>query len=235
MTDQSRFEFKYQLNTFEYLKLKNNLKGFAFLDFYSKRSQGKYFIRSLYYDTYDYRAYGEKVTGEQNRIKLRIRTYMSAAQETEFVSVELKTRHGNKIAKFSTHAPYADYMDYLNTGLWRNPDPVLIEFDRLRRLQALRPKVLVDYEREAYLPKDRSSVRITFDHHMRYALATELYPKKASFRCKDSGLIILEFKFADDDHHLWLEKIVAQHGLQSVPNSKYVHGIEQTQQAMFFK
>ncbi len=234
MSYKPRFELKYQLTIFEYLKVKNRMISHVCLDDYSARSDaGRYFIRSLYYDTFDYRAYAEKITGELNRIKIRMRSYFENKESAPFVSAELKTRKGSQITKFSTHIPIDHYIRFEQTGSWQTDDnPVLTEIKRLIILNALTPKLLVDYEREAYYPRDKNEVRITFDHSIRFASSNELYPKKAFFRSKDPHLVVMEIK-TGSVYPRWLENIITHYGLKSVPNSKYAHGIEQTQHAMF--
>lgn len=234
MNNKLRFELKYQLSIFDYLRLKNRLRCFVDLDEYSSVAPGhKYFVRSLYFDTFDYRAYFEKMTGVAHRLKLRIRTYFHSPN-APFVNVEIKTRRNEEIGKFSARVSVKEYEQFLNLKTWGdNLDPVLTEFERLVRLRDLKPKLVVEYEREAYIAKGRRDVRITFDHHMRYAQAAELFfESPLVFRKKDPFLVVLEIK-CGNERPAWLEQVVRAHNLRAAPNSKYTHGIEQTQHAIF--
>jgi len=228
-----RFELKYRLQLPEYLAVRNALVPHARLDEYSRRGGGRYFVRSLYFDTFGYRAYCEKMTGEHGRIKLRLRSYFASRDEAGFVCVEIKTRSGGLITKFAVHASPEQYDSFIRSRRWLSYEsPVLIEFERLARLQDQRPRVLIDYEREAYLPRDGSGVRITFDHRVRAAEAAELFPASPVFRSRDPHVVILEIKTAGDEPS-WLQRLARRHGLKAVPNSKYATGIEQTQHAVF--
>ena len=234
MIPDGRFEYKYSLNVVDYLKLKNRLASTMRLDQFSTRADnGRYYIRSLYFDSYDYRAYVEKMDGNMSRIKLRVRSYFKTHQDCPFVSVELKCRRADKIIKFSKHVPLADFESFMARGYWDDDkDPVLQEFDRLRRLSHLEPKVLVDYYREAFVTRDRSDIRITFDHDICSSLSGELFPAASCYRKDLSHRVVLEIKTAGQAPQ-WLEKVVKQHNLKMVPNSKYAQCIERTQHALF--
>ena len=232
---EPRFEYKYRLTQFEYSEIRKNFLIFSQLDqFSTENSKRKYFVRSLYYDTFDYLAYSEKITGELSRIKLRVRTYFREKKLNSFVSVELKTRVGSLITKYSTKVPYDIYNYFRKSGHWEtHEDSVLVEFERLLRLKSLHPNLLVDYEREAFVPKDKSDVRITFDHSIKYAKSTQLYPDVIHWHSKEPFLIILEIK-TKSVFPSWLEDLIAKYELKALPNSKYAEGIEQTQHAIFY-
>jgi hypothetical protein len=229
-----RFEEKYVLDSFQYRQVTTGIAGFMKKDSYSKAARrGRYFVGSLYFDTSDYRAYMEKITGERNRIKLRIRSYTPIYSDADFVSVELKTRSGRLIIKYGTHAPISAYDRYMETGTWGpTDDPVLIEFERIARLQCQKPKVVVEYEREAFTSLRPSGLRISFDHAIRYARATSLFPQMPIYRSQPQSPIILEIKTPDDGPD-WLQKLVRDLSLKAVPHSKYANAVEQTQVDMW--
>jgi hypothetical protein len=234
LTPAPRFEEKFVLDAFQYRQVTAGISGFMKRDNFSKAaSQGRYFVGSLYFDTSDYRAYMEKITGERNRLKLRIRSYTPVYGEAEFVSVELKTRSGRLIIKYGTHAPISAYDHYMETGSWGpTDDPVLIEFERIARVQCQRPKVVVEYEREAFTSLRPSQLRISFDHAIRYARATSLFPKIPIYRKQPGYPIILEIKTPDEGPD-WLQKLVRDLALKAVPHSKYANAVEQTQVDMW--
>ena len=135
--------------------------------------------------------------------------------------------------KFATRVAAEECDHFLRHRAWIDQtDPVLNEFRRLVLLRDQRPKLLVDYRREAFLPKDHTPARITFDQAMAYARADTLFPQTAFFRPPSRKWVVLEIKIADALPD-WLQGVVRAFGLKAVPNSKYVHGIEQTQHAVF--
>jgi hypothetical protein len=87
----------------------------------------------------------------------------------------------------------------------------------------LRPVVLIVYEREAYLSKFDSSVRITFDKNLRskaYPSISELYQEE-KIKSTLSNHFILEVKF---NHSFpgWLNPIISRFALRRQSASKYV-------------
>tara|TARA_B100002003_G_scaffold145433_1_gene134703 strand:+ start:294 stop:998 length:705 start_codon:yes stop_codon:yes gene_type:complete len=233
MKQETRFELKYQLSLFEYQKIKCALAGFTDFDKYTMATPRKmYPVRSLYFDTFNYNAYVEKITGENNRVKLRLRSYYKTKDSSPFVNVELKTRRGLNIIKHSARVSTGEYDYFIKRRRWSdNKVGVLIDFERLVLLNDLKPNLLVDYYREAHVPKDKSDVRITFDHSMRFAKSSLLFSKSLFFRSKDIK-VIMEIKTKGEGPQ-WLQHIVRSYGLKAVPNSKYAIGIEQTQNALF--
>jgi len=229
----ARFEYKYRLTLREYLVVRQACSGFVALDHFSKANTDKrYFVRSLYYDTYDYRYYFEKLSGECNRVKPRIRSYFKTEVSTPFVSVELKTRQGLHTLKYSEHVDYDCYRQFMASGSWNHDSDVCIEFSRFVHLNGLQPKLLVDYLREAFVANDASGIRLTFDREVRYAAADKLFPAYANFRARDPHHVVMEIKCGMNTP-TWLQEITKRYDLRSSPNSKYSNGIEQTQAGLF--
>ena len=226
MTPTSRFEHKYRLSSFEYRAIKSSLAGYVRADRHSALAQdNQYFVRSLYFDTFDYRFYAEKVSGQLNRIKPRIRIYSADKNQTKFVSVELKVREGQKIIKYSTHVAFNNYISFTNNNSWNIDDDILNEFQRIVRLYALEAKVIIDYQREAWIPLDKPTARITFDHNVRSASAKELFPLAPSYRRESTDIVIMEIK-TNDDNPKWLRELAKTHETKMEPNSKYSQGVE---------
>ena len=229
-----RFEFKYRLDVKTYHRVRCALRYATRHDVFSSRGRrNRYLVRSLYFDTFGYDAYEEKVTGVPNRTKLRIRSYWGRRDDAEFVALELKTKSANLVDKFTKRVSLGEYDRFMASGApLENSDPTVEEFCRLMLLKDLRPKVLVEYEREALTPIDGSGVRITFDHDMRFAFAQELFPRRAFFHRARPHAVVMEIK-TRQSRPKWLESIIRGHELPSRPNSKYAWGIEQSQHAMF--
>lgn len=232
--DVRRFELKYRLDLSTYQRLRCALRRFARHDHFSEAGRDRrYFVRSLYFDTYDYLAYEEKITGVANRIKLRIRSYWPTRAAARFVTLELKTKTGALVGKLAQRITLDEYDHFLTTRAWPQPlGPVADEFRRLLLLRVQQPRVIVDYDREALVPLDRSDVRITFDHGMRFAAATGLFPTRPFFHAERPQCVVLEIKYRTAQP-VWLERLCRQYGLSSAPNSKYARGIEQTQHAIY--
>ncbi len=229
-----RFETKYQLDQFTYQHVKATLAGRVYGDEYTESSNdGKYFVRSLYFDTHDYQAYQEKIVGLANRIKLRMRTYEEFPSDDFKAKLEIKCRYSMLVGKYSSLVSHDDYQMFLKHRRWLHTSgPEADEFRRLALIKDLRPKVLVDYRREAYIPFERRDMRITFDHQLKFAAAGELYPAASRTYSPHPKFIVLEIK-SDGNIPRWLDLLIKRHSLKSVPNSKYAQAVEQTQPGLF--
>lgn len=222
-----RFELKYRLTPGQYHQIRHALVPFMKPDAYTA-GKGSYLVRSLYFDTYDYQAYHEKINGDYGRIKIRARAYTDSPDGNPPIRVELKTRWGSAMEKYSSFVPLSAFNEFLTTHHWPHnygENPALAEFARLFHLRMLRPQLLVQYQREGLTARDGASLRITFDHQVCSGSADSLFPEPLIFRKQKPHETILEIK-CQNDHPRWLAKLVKQHGLKLQANSKYARGIE---------
>ncbi|HKJ26592.1 MAG TPA: polyphosphate polymerase domain-containing protein [Anaerolineales bacterium] len=223
-----RFESKYKISRFQYHQVKNALMPYVQSDPFTKAAPGhKYLVRSLYFDTPEYQAYYEKINGDCNRVKFRIRTYSDSIENNPRIRVELKVRKGVIMEKYGTFVTLSQYQEFMEEWHWAlENNPVLDEAERNVHLKHLQPKVLVEYFREGYQSRFMDDLRITFDDKVRSAFSKTLFPQeKIYFRSHHPQTIILEIKHYKKQPY-WLRNIVQQHGLKIVANSKYVQGIE---------
>ena len=222
-----RFEYKYRLTYSEYLRLRSAILPYMKKDpFTAGPEHQRYVVRSLYFDSTDLRAYVEKINGDTDRVKLRVRAYQREMEPDMRVRMELKARKGMAMEKHSTWVNWIDFQCFIKNWHWPDPsDQVLSEFERYVHLKTLRPKVLVEYEREGYLTRVDGLVRVTFDHHVRSARSEKLFPQDPFFREYYPGTVVFEIK-CDKRQPLWLRKLVQDHGLRLAANSKFAQGIE---------
>ena len=112
---------------------------------------GKYHIRSLYFDNLDDKALREKIDGVNGREKFRIRYYNG---DTSVINLEKKSRLNGLGTKFSARLT-KDEVYRIIAGdiefMRDSEDPLLPEFYCKMKYQQLRPKTIVDYEREPYI------------------------------------------------------------------------------------
>ena len=156
----------------------------------------EYHIRSLYFDTIYNTALYDKINGQQNRDKYRIRIYNLSDR---VIKLECKTKVGSLISKRSLSI-LRDLCEQLMAGdpygLETTRSGLLTDVYREMTVNLLRPVVLVDYVREAYL-HPAEEVRITFDKQLRSGLrSTDLFnPHVPTVPPFDNGEIILEVKY----------------------------------------
>jgi SPX domain protein involved in polyphosphate accumulation len=223
-----RFEYKYHLTMPQYLAVKSAILPNMSLDEYTKAApDNKYFVRSLYFDSFFFNAFHDKADGNCDRLKLRIRTYVKSPDDIEILKAEIKVRKNVTTEKHVAPISYIDYLGFMDKKRWPGEllkNVILAEFERYYHQNNLIPVVLVQYEREGYRARTRDEIRITFDHHVRSARADELFPKDTIFRVHSPGSIILEIK-CNKRQPDWLQRLIRDYGMMIISNSKYVQGV----------
>lgn len=191
-----RHELKYYITPMEYHLLANVLDKVLERDPNGDPVKNEYHIRSLYFDTFDNAALLDKLNGVKNRDKYRIRIYNFS---DKLIRMECKTKVGSLISKRSVAIPKLLAEQLIAgdpTGLERTRSGLLHDTFREMTLGLLRPVVLVDYVREAYL-HPLEEVRITFDKHLRTGLGSvDLFnPYVPTVSPFDHDELILEVKY----------------------------------------
>jgi hypothetical protein len=163
-----RFEHKYLIDYETYLKIKDRLEKVLKLDGNSVGGKG-YHIRSLYFDDmYDSALY-DKSAGLSDRKKYRIRIYNHS---DEVIKLEIKRKYQDYTNKISTTITKDDYTKIYTGDVADFPErhnEVMTNYYLQIRNSVLKPKVIVDYYREAYiLPYNQ--IRITFDKNLSAAV-----------------------------------------------------------------
>ena len=195
MPPSVRHELKFYINAAQHEVLSRTLRALLDKDKHADE-HGNYHIRSLYFDTIFDDALHEKIAGTQNRNKYRIRIYNCS---DSFIRMECKSKYGNYIAKRQANIS-RDLCEQLMTGdpsgLENTSSGLLREVFREMRLHLLRPVVIVDYIREAYL-HPVEDVRITFDKQLRTGLFShDLFnPNLPTISPLSQDQVILEVKF----------------------------------------
>ena len=190
-----RHELKFYINDMQYHVLSGVLDQVLQRD-PNGDENNEYHIRSLYFDTVYNSALYDKVDGNPNRDKYRIRIYNFSDR---VIKMECKTKVGNLISKRSQSIP-RDLCEQLMagdpTGLETTRSGLLNDVYREMTVNLLRPVVIVDYVREAYL-HPAEEVRITFDKQLRTGLwSKDLFnPYLPTIPPFDNGETILEVKF----------------------------------------
>ncbi len=190
-----RHELKFFINEMQYFVLSGVLDSVLQRD-PNGDEYNEYHIRSLYFDTVYNTALYDKLNGVQNRDKYRIRIYNFSDR---VIKLECKTKVGSLISKRSLTIPKLlceQLMSGDPAGLETTRSGLLNDVFREMTVNLLRPVVLVDYVREAYL-HPAEEVRITFDKQLRSGLgSTDLFnPYVPTVPPFDENVIILEVKY----------------------------------------
>ena len=191
----ARHELKYFINPAEIAALRARLRPVLSMDRHCVGGR-PYVIRSLYFDDIDESAWYEKQAGVMHREKYRIRIYRYSDRE---IFLERKRKLGDLIQKSSvqiTRRLCDQIIAGDPTGLQKANNALLQDMFVQMRTRLLRPRVIVDYAREAYL-HPAEDVRITFDLNLRSGLySSDLFNPKLPTVCPhDRNVEILEVKF----------------------------------------
>ena len=215
-----RHELKYHITPAELTVLRGVLAPVMQLD-PNGNENNEYHIRSLYFDTINDDALEEKIAGVGNRKKYRIRIYNFSDR---VIKLECKSKYGDLISKQSVSIP-RELAEHLIAGdpdgLQRMRHPLLHDVYREMRTRLLRPAVIVDYVREAYIHQ-AEEVRITFDKQVRTGLySVDMFnPQIPTDPVFDDPVEILEVKF-DEFLPSYLQAILSGVTAQRSAISKY--------------
>ena len=188
-----RHEVKLYINAADCALLRARLHAVAKPD-ENAGEDGGYKVRSLYFDNYNDKAVVEKLSGQSRREKFRLRYYKD---DPSLIRIEKKSKSNRLCYKESTIVT-AEQCEALLAGEYgciKLPDkPLLMELYTKITAQNLRPKIIVDYFREASVYR-AGNVRITFDSDIRTSnsVAGFLNPKLVTIPA--AGAIILEIKY----------------------------------------
>lgn len=214
-----RHELKFLLSKIEYEQLKRLFGALLVKDAYMGAG-GDYYIRSLYFDTPENKDYYDKLTGVVQRKKIRLRIYDTSADK---VKLEIKNKNNDYSIKETMTMSRAAAIQ-LADGKY----DVLTEYDNDIAKKAYfnlttygyQPKVIVDYEREAYLlPVE--NVRLTFDKEVRAFKGNGLFEEKHAFAgVLSPEYVILEVKY---DKYLpaHVKRLLSSISMQRMSISKY--------------
>ena len=187
-----RHEVKHEINYSDMIEIRQRLKAVAYPDPHA--IDGKYFIRSLYFDNIYDKALMEKVNGLSRREKFRIRYYNG---DTSVIHLEKKSKvdHlGNKqsapLSKEEAQKIVDGDIDWMPGSKY----PVVKELYSKMKIQGLIPKTIVDYTREPFI-FPAGNVRVTLDYNIRSGMYCTDFLNPDCITMPVSEAIILEVKW----------------------------------------
>ena len=163
-----RQENKYFINSVDYQNLKNDISKVMRQDDYCFNNTS-YKVRSLYFDNFDYKCIDEKLSGEKNRSKYRIRVY-----NNNFNNIKLEVKIKNNSVSFKKSFKVdKDFCNKIINGYDLDLENI-IDKDLKKKIIFMKhnwykPANIINYERDAFLIS-KNFFRVTFDKN----LTTEL-------------------------------------------------------------
>lgn len=192
--DPFRHELKYLISPHRYLEMRHRLRHLLHRDPHAG-PRGEYRITSLYFDDAADSALFEKLSGMQHRSKVRVRIYDG---QDRLIMLEKKVKYGEGVRKerLQITRPLCEALCAGDAERLRDTGEALlteIAWQMTNRL--LRPKVIVDYVREAYV-FPAGNVRITFDKDLRSGIThLDLFRRAPFAPAPLDGQTILEVKY----------------------------------------
>lgn len=218
-----RQELKYYVNLSEADRMRGLFSKVLCSD-KSPRYNNGYLVSSLYFESYDDRNLDEKLDGILSRRKYRIRIYN---KDYSLIKLENKIKENNTISKISSIITKKDchHLYNLNFKKIKNRSKNLNNMISYLYVFKYKPKVIVEYEREAYfLPYN--NIRITFDKNLStYNNFTDFnnIDKGTCVSVFDERMITLEVKFSNE-LPFFLKEILATIPASRASIGKYVLG-----------
>ena len=188
-----RHEWKHEISYADLLAIRQRLRAVAESDPHAEN--GRYLIRSLYFDNLSDKALREKIDGVNMREKFRIRYYNG---DPSVIHLEKKSKRAGLGTKYSAELTKDEAQSIVDGELdWMMASgrPLVQELYCKMRYQGLRPKTIVDYTREPFIYRP-GNVRVTFDYDIRTGLSSTdfLNPACVTVPAGDAP-ILLEVKW----------------------------------------
>lgn len=186
----SRTEDKYLLDRADYESLSR-----LFQSLLQKDRGGKYWIRSVYFDNPYNQDWTDKMIGENQRKKIRLRIY---SRDAEWVKLEIKNKIGKSSRKETVNITRQDALRMLEgdfDGLLKYHNDTANRVYAYSKSDILRPVNTVDYSREAYfLPLN--NIRLTFDSEIQGSKSCDLFGEKLPLvPLMEQNRMVLEVKY----------------------------------------
>ena len=166
-TMEYRHEWKHEINASDMIAIRQSLRAVAKPDPHAV--DGRYTVRSLYFDDPADRALREKLDGVDRREKFRMRYYNG---DPSLIHLEKKSRRNGLGAKTAAALTRAEAQAVVDGELDWMPDsdrPLVRELYSKMRSAGLRPRTIVDYTREPFVYAP-GNVRVTLDYNIRTGL-----------------------------------------------------------------
>lgn len=217
-----RRELKFKLSFEEYESITKKINFYMLKDEY-----GLHKISSLYFDTEDFQFTQDSIKHKAYKEKFRVRFYNEYEPEKP-VFLEIKRKYQGLTDKRRIVIPGNKYEYYINSIKDSNYDSGDLAGEHIhdeiqwmfRRLELV-PKVIVIYDRLAYIDPNNEGFRITFDFNILYRTDYLDIKHEPTGNLIEPELdVLMEVKY---EHSLpeWFSKIIEELKLEKQSFSKY--------------
>ena len=212
-----RHELKYIMTREQKKNVLDSIQPYMCLDKYGRTT-----IRNIYFDTDSYRLIRRSIEKPDYKEKLRVRSYTNKLSDGK-VFVELKKKYEKVVYKRRMTMQEEDAFGWLQgEAACKADSQIAREIDYfLQYYETLKPVLFLSYEREAYVCKDGSDFRVTFDENVlcRQDKMTFQSDAEGSF-VLDEDKVLMEIKCAGGIP-MWMAEILSREKIYKTSFSKY--------------
>jgi SPX domain protein involved in polyphosphate accumulation len=180
-------------------------------------------VNNLYFDTFDYRSYGDNLAGISRRIKTRLRWYGDAEGGLPSSALEFKHRVNKQGWKDSyplNKLALTDDWRHLIAAISRQ-----LPVDARHTFYSFpMPTLINNYSRAYYLSSD-GHLRVTVDKNIKVFDQRNTTRPKFSPKINLPEYLVVEFKYHHDDFQS-VDGIIRDFPLRPSRSSKYVTGVK---------
>ena len=218
-----RSEWKYLLNNQKISEVKEKVSKVLELDKHTP-IRGRYLVHSLYFDDYKDSSVYSTYAKLSNRYKWRIRYY---DDNLDYIVLEKKEKKESRCHKKSVRLTMDEYNAIVEGNIldisYDTNKELIKELAKDILIYNYEPKVIVDYERIAYI-EEITNIRITFDMKISasYDIDHFLDGNYTKYYIMPSNINLLEVKF-DDILPSHIRNIIESYGFIQTGFSKYYY------------
>lgn len=212
-----RYEKKYLMNAGQEKEFLERIEGYMKMDKY-----GLHTICNIYFDTDDFDLIRTSIEKPIYKEKLRLRTYGVPMNTDVKAFVEIKKKFKGIVYKRREEMTLLEAQKYLYEGIHpRKDSQILREIDWFLKMNPVKPKVFLAYDRRAFAGLEDKDFRLTLDKNIR-CRRTQLYLTEGSVGEKilDDDTTLMEIKVAGS-MPMWMTKILSDLKICPVSISKY--------------
>ena len=219
-----RSEIKFVCYQHNYFLLKNWIKlhKFNFFKEYEDRN-----VNNIYFDSFNYKAFNDNLTGLPSRLKVRYRWYGELFSENNTNEGSLEFKFRKNIYGYKKVFKIKDLTLNLNTKWSEIKNKILNALTQEYKILYNRnsEKILINqYKREYFISKNKK-LRITLDKNIKIFDQRFTFDKpNFKFKNYTQDYSVMEFKFNKEDKIL-LNDLDISVPIKASRNSKYINGV----------
>ncbi|MCR4658083.1 MAG: polyphosphate polymerase domain-containing protein [Lachnospiraceae bacterium] len=214
-----RNEWKYLCRLNEWADLSPKLGRLLYTDSHSEH--GRYSVHSLYFDDLENSGMLDNNAGSAERLKIRFRYY---GDDIKTLHLECKKKLNGRCRKLSVPVTEEELLLFMEGRVMelfsKTGDPLLKRFCLYFEKKLLSPRVIIDYERTAYV-EEALNLRVTYDENITSSTQVDYFLSGGyTARRVSSGDNVLEVKF-DEILPGYIKRIIEGTDIELTSFSKY--------------